>query len=210
MKTIFKTVVLFLFLHLYCQQQADAQEMEEEKVKSGIGISLGALGNYYYGPGDRNLGDFENDRVNWQLNGMFGITLTRDKNGNRTMLAGFGTFGLNNAFTVSRMLEDQNYVTSAIDQRNKNNLYLLEGGFMIAEVLRVSTGVGQQNFDRQDLLGPDGTIMANQSSLKFNSTTVGFNFNLPAIAIVLNCNFMSGKDFERTVITPSAGLMLKL
>ena len=203
-KTLLLTIfALGIFLTVQAQENTTIP-------RSSIGISIGALGNYYYGPGDRNLGDFENNRLNYQLSGMLGITLSRDKNDHRTMLAGFGTFGLNNDKTISNILADQNYTTSATTQSNKNNLYLLEGGLLIAEVFRISTGIGQQNFDEQTLIASDGTIMTDQRSLKFNSTTVGFNFNLASVAITVNCNFASGKDFVRTVIIPSAGIMLRL
>src|SRR5665647_752343 len=78
--------------------------------RSGIVVSLGAAVNYYYGPGDRNFGKFENDRINGQLNGMLGLTIVRDKNDRRTVLGGFGSFGINNAKTMTRIFDDQNYI----------------------------------------------------------------------------------------------------
>lgn len=175
---------------------------------SGITISLGAAANYYYGPGNRNFDKYESDRLNWQANGMLGLTIARDKSGHRTMLAGFGSFGMNNASTVSHILDDQKYVTSAIDQNSNNNVYQIEGGLLIGEVFRISTGLGQQIFNKQILLSDNG-IETEATSLKYNSTTVGFNFNVSAVAIIINCSFEYGRDFTKTVIKPSAGLMLR-
>ncbi|MEO6905391.1 MAG: hypothetical protein ABI148_03460 [Ginsengibacter sp.] len=175
---------------------------------SGITISLGAAANYYYGPGNRNFDKYESDRLNWQANGMLGLTIARDKSDHRTMLAGFGSFGMNNASTVSHILEDQKYVTSAIDQNSNNNVYQIEGGLLIGEVFRISTGLGQQIFNKQILLSDNG-IETEATSLKYNSTTVGFNFNVSAVAIIINCSFEYGRDFTKTVIKPSAGLMLR-
>lgn len=176
--------------------------------KSGIAVSVGAAANYYYGPGDLNFGDFDNDRLNWQANGMLGLTIARDQNDHRTMLAGFGSFGMNNSKTVGHILDDQGFVSTALNQNSTNNFYQLEGGLLIGEVFRISTGVGQQIFNKQTLVSTDG-IKPEITSLKYNSTTVGFNFNVSAVAIVINCNFEYGQDFTKTLVVPSAGLMLR-
>ena len=175
---------------------------------NGFVISLGASANYYYGPGDRNFGKYENDRLNWQVNGMLGLTIARDKNNRRTMLAGFGSFGINNKQTINNIFDDQGYVSLATDQSSSNNVYQLEGGLLISEVFRISTGVGQQIFNKQVLISKDG-IQTQATSLKYNSTTVGFNFNVSAVAIIINCSFDYGQDYNKTVVVPSAGLMLR-
>jgi hypothetical protein len=176
---------------------------------SGIAVSIGAAANYYYGPGDENFGKYDNDRLNWQANGMLGLTIARDRNDHRTMIAGFGSFGLNNAKTIGHILDDQGYATTALNQSSSNNVYQLEGGLLISEVFRISTGVGQQVFNKQNLTSIDNGIKTGATSLKYNSTTVGFNFNVSAVAITINCNFEYGQDFNKTVIVPSAGLMLR-
>ena len=177
--------------------------------RSGIVVSLGAAVNYYYGPGDRNFGKFENDRINGQLNGMLGLTIVRDKNDRRTVLGGFGSFGINNAKTMTRIFDDQNYITLSTDQNSSNNFYQLEGGILISETFRISTGVGRQIFDKQ-VISSSGVVDLEATSLKYNSTTVGFNFNVGAVAFILNCNFNYGLDYNKTVLNPSAGLMLRL
>jgi len=78
---------------------------------------------------------------------------------------------------------------------------------LIGEVFRISTGVGQQVFNKQTIASDNG-IQFQATSLKYNSTTVGFNFNISAVAIILNCSFEYGQDYTKTVIVPSAGLML--
>lgn len=176
---------------------------------NGIAVSLGASANYYYGPGDRNFGEFEDDRLNYQLNGMLGLTIARDNNYRRTMIAGFGSFGINNAKTIGNIFDDQGYITTALNQNSANNFYQLEGGLLVAEVFRISTGVGQQVFNKQAIASTTDGIELQATSLKYNSTTVGFNFNVSAVAIAINCNFEYGQDYTKTVIVPSAGLMLR-
>ena len=173
-----------------------------------LALSLGASVNYYYGQGSRNFDQFENNRVNWQLNGMLGIAVARDKGGHRTMIAGFGNYGFNNKNTLTQLFKDQGYITTALNQGASNNFYQLEGGLVIAEVLRISTGVGQQNFNSQAIASANG-IQINSTYLKYNSSTVGLNLNLGSIAWIINCNFAYGQDYNKTVITPSTGLMLR-
>jgi len=175
---------------------------------SGIAVSLGAAANYYYGPGNQNFDKYQSDRLNWQINGMLGLTIARGQSGRRTMIAGFGSFGMNNDETIQHIFEDQKYITTATDQSSANNVYNIEGGLLIGEVFRVSTGVGQQIFNKQTLVSDNG-VNFQTTSLKYNSTTLGFNFNVAAVSIIINCNFQYGQDYTKTVIVPSAGLMLR-
>ncbi len=188
----------------------NAKDKNDDRSSSGLALAIGGSASYYYGPGSRNFGEFENERVNWQLNGMLGITITRGKSGRRTMLAGFGAYGFNNRNTISQTFADQNYTTLELEQSSSNNFYQYEGGLLIADVLRLSTGMGQQNFDEQTLAKTDlSTVKLNAKYLKYYSSTVGLNLNLGNVTWVINCNFAYGKDYEQTVLTPSTGLMLR-
>jgi len=197
-----KNLILTLLVVLAGALCASAQS------KSGIAVQLGAAANYYYGQGNHNFNSFDNDRVNYQVDGMLGLTILRDKNDRRTMIAGFGTAGLNNRSTIKNIFDDQGYTPILADQSNANIVYKLEGGLLIGELLRISTGVGQQVFDEQTLVSRDG-INLNTTSLQFYSTTVGFNLNVSTVAIVVNVNFNYGKDYNKTVVIPSAGLMFR-
>ncbi len=210
MKNITIVFILLFFSAFSAKAQNNFRNNQNsnDSKNSGIVVSLGAAANYYYGPGNRNFDKYENDRLNWQANGMLGLTIARDKSGHRTMLAGFGSFGMNNSETVSHIFEDQGYTTLATGQNSNNNVYRIEGGLLIGEVFRISTGVGQQIFNKQTIASDNG-IQIKATSLKYNSTTVGFNFNVSAVAIIINCNFEYGQDYTKTVIVPSAGLMLR-
>jgi hypothetical protein len=187
---------------------AMSQNVDNPGGNSALAVELGASVNYYYGQPSRNFDKFENDRVNWQLNGMLGITLARDRQQRRTMIAAFGAFGFNNDVTLTNVLADQKYSTTASGQSSGNNFYQLEGGLIIADVIRISTGAGQQNFTSQNLVSSNGVLL-NATSLKYNSTTVGFQFNLGPVVWTINCNFNYGQDYNKTIINPNTGLMLK-
>lgn len=179
---------------------------EDNSTKSGIGISIGAAADYYYGKSSRNFSKFEDERVNWHLSGVFGLTITRDKAGKRTFLAAFGNYGFNNNHTVKFILEDQDFSTTATSQSKTNNFFTFEGGIIFSEVFRISTGVGQQNFNDQSLTHTGG-MPKTRGSLKYYSTTAGFRLGLGKIVWTIDCNFNYGKDYDNTVITPSTGLM---
>jgi len=195
--------IITCFAFIFIISAANAQDKS-----NAIAVGIGASANYYYGQGNHNFTKFEGSRVNYKLDGMLGLTIARDHNDHRTMIAGFGSFGLNNRRTIERIFEDQGYVTSATDQSASNNFYQLEGGLLIGEMLRISTGVGEQVFDEQSIASEDG-IDLQKTSLKYYSSTVGFNLNLSAVALLINCTFNYGKDYNKTIIIPSAGLMFK-
>lgn len=199
MKNIFTFLALFASISMLHAQ---------DNRSSAIAVSIGPSVNYYYGQGNKNFDKFEDSRLNYKLDAMLGLTIARDRNDHRTMLAGFGSFGLNNRRTIERIFEDQGYITAATDQSSSNNFYQIEGGLLIGELLRLSTGVGEQVFDEQLLASEDG-IDLQKTSLKYYSSTVGFNLNVSAVAIVVNCTFNYGKDYNKTVIIPSAGLMFR-
>src|SRR5579875_167158 len=149
MKKILLSAILLLTVS-FCVSAQDNRANNNHN--SGLALEVGASANYYYGMPSRNFGSFENDRVNWQLNGMLGITVARDKAGHRTMIAAFGGLGFNNEPTMKQIFKDQQYITAALHQATSNNFYQLEGGLVIADVFRISTGVGQQNFNSQPLV----------------------------------------------------------
>lgn len=205
-----KNLVFTVLISALSLSSVKAQDDNSNKSsgKSGLALELGAGANYYQGLPDRNFEKFESSRINWQLNGMLGITLTRDKADRRTLIAAFGAVGLNNRNTITNLLKDQQYLSLATDQAASNNFYQLEGGLVIADLIRISTGVGQQNFNSQVLGSTDG-VQLNATNLKYNSSTIGLKLNLRSIVWVINVNAAYGQDFNKTVLTPNTGLMLR-
>jgi hypothetical protein len=203
-----KRSLLALVTSAFLFMNAEAQDSHAETRNGALALELGASVNYYYGQPSQNIDKFENDRVNWQLNGMLGITIARDRSDRRTMIAAFGAFGFNNDNSIANLLADQQYTSPATSQASINNFYQVEGGIMILDMIRLSTGVGQQNFKSQSLVSSNG-LLTNATYLKYNSSTVGVKLNLGPVAWTLNCNFAYGQDYNKTVITPNTGLMFR-
>ncbi|MEP6844989.1 MAG: hypothetical protein ABI861_03270 [Panacibacter sp.] len=205
-----RKIILFpLFFMIACLSTIHAQTTTSSNNNpDALVVQLGLDATYYYGQPDRNFSKFENERLNWQISGIVGYTLARSKSGKRTMVAAFGNYGFNNNNTVSFLLKDQDYTTAALSQSSANNYYRLEGGLIIAEIIRISTGIGQQNFDNQTLTSSSG-VKPDAKLLKFNSSTVGLQFYFGKIGWLINCQFAYGMDFNNTVITPSSGLTFR-
>lgn len=202
--------IFYAFCLLFCTGALEAQDNNRGGL---LVIGLGGSANYYYGPTGRNFNSFEMERLNGQVDGLAGIRLRRNKSGNGTLLGVFGTYGLINRSTLNQVFRDQNYITSPlVNQSRTNSFYRLEGGVVLGEVLRLSTGVGEQMFDEQTLAsGTNVTdVRTAATSLQYYSSTAGFQFNISNMALVVNVNFAYGKDYSRTVVTPSAGLLFRL
>lgn len=202
----FRLYIFLLVASLIGWTTVYGQQTSLSSRTSGLAVGLGGTVNYYYGQADQNIGAFDQDRINWEINGLAGVTLARNAAGKRTLLALTGTLGFLNAFSMQQLLKDQGYTTSASSQSHINNYYLLEGGIIINEILRISTGVGQQNFSNQTLTDANGSVMQT-SHIQFQVTTIGLQFNIGNAWWMFNCHVMYGKDFSHTIIVPQTGLM---
>ncbi len=209
MKKIFILTVLFSSLFA---TKSIAQDVENKRAdvydKSGLALSIGAAVDYYYGKSSRNFDKFESERVNWQANAMVGLTIARDRGGRRTMLGAFGAYGFNNESTIRKIFADQNYNSLVSNQSDMNNFYQVEGGLLLGEVLRVSTGIGRQSFNEQALAGDD-FFRTNATYLEYYSSTVGLNLNVGKVVWTINCNFAYGKDYNSTVLNPNTGISFR-
>ncbi len=93
-KSIF-FIIISSFSILSVKAQNDFRSDNQDngtKKNSGIVISLGAEANYYYGPGSRNFDKYENDRLNWQIDGMLGLTIARRQKWPQNNACGFWQF----------------------------------------------------------------------------------------------------------------------
>lgn len=201
-----KKKIFYTLCFLFCAGMLQAQDNNRGILSVGLGGSV----NYYYGPSGRNFNSFEMDRVNGQVDGMLALRLRRNDAGRGTLLGVFGTYGLTNRSTLNQLLLDQGYVSSLVTPQSRtNSFYRLEGGVVLGEVLRLSTGVGEQMFDQQSLTsGTD--VRLNATNLRHYSSTAGFMFNISNMSLLINVNFAYGQDYNTTVVTPSAGIMFRL
>ncbi|MDJ1501490.1 hypothetical protein [Xanthocytophaga agilis] len=202
MKTfVFTLYTLILFLGFSTLTMA-------QKEGGGIKVQLGGAVNYYLGPGNQSFDQFEENHLNWQLDGLVGIKLAESKDHKKTYLGVYGSAGSLNRTTITSMIQDQKFTIVNETEQNRYNLhYQWEVGFLIAEVLRVSTGSGTQYFGNQLLANSDGTSLQ-RDHFDYYSSTAGVQLKLGSVAWTINCNLLYGKDLDRTIVRPSTGLAL--
>ncbi|MBD3748492.1 MAG: hypothetical protein IE931_03255 [Sphingobacteriales bacterium] len=174
-------------------------------------IKLGAGATYYYGAYDQSFDNFNNDRLNYQVNLSLGLALS--KSSHPTILGLFGNMGFKNSKTVNFIFQDQDYTLTGANanqmQPNINNSYQIEAGLRLANVLRISTGYGRQYFEERTLINNKDGSVKTLKSLDYYSTTAGLQIGTGVVGFFIDANFNYGLDFNQTTITPSAGLQLQ-
>jgi hypothetical protein len=205
-----KFFLLFLFFFtLFCGPYALAQKKvpvspysssKTSDATRGFTLHLGPSVNYYQGKSSGSFDSFETDRVSWQINGMLGYGFNKNNSAKSNILGVFATGGYTTRGIFDTMLADQGIAVDDLRDSKYYNFYQAEAGMIVAEILRLSTGVGVQQYK---------TLDSNEERLYYLSSTVGFAFKLSgSINWTIDANFLHGRDFNRTVIRASTGLMV--
>ena len=165
----------------------------------GLTFALGPSVTMYYGNSDNDF-SYSPERLGWQLNGNFGmITNTRSEDrGN--MLGIFGSAGSTHPEMIALLGQETQLSELELDMdRSFNEYYSLEVGMVVAEMLRLSGGYGQQFYTLKN---------GNKEFLLYYSGTLGVQFNMGAIKWVIDANLMTGKDLEKNALRFSTGFMV--
>lgn len=195
---------LIIFLIIATIMHTVAQPKPPEKVKlstatRGLTFHLGPSLNYYQGESTNSFDSFETDRISWQINGMLGYGFNKHNASRSNILGIFGTGGYTTQGILNQMLTDQAITVTDLTPSKYYNFYAVEGGMLIAEIFRLSTGVGVQHY----------STSTGDEQLYYMSSTAGFTFALgSSVNWVFDVNFMHGRDFNNTVIRASTGLSL--
>ncbi|MBL7870746.1 MAG: hypothetical protein JNM78_03970 [Cyclobacteriaceae bacterium] len=181
-------------------QPAVSNKAKPSTATRGFTLHLGPSVTYYQGGSTRSFDTFETDRLSWQVNGMLGYGFNKN-NANRSNILGiFGTGGYTTQRVLNQMLTDQSLVVADLATSKYYNFYQVEGGMLIAEILRLSTGVGVQHY---------ATTSTGDEQLYYVSSTAGLSFALgSSVNWVFDVNFIHGRDFNNTVIRASTGLSI--
>lgn len=196
MKIGIKIVLLGWFLFSFASSDAQDQEPLQSQPKSGIVLHLGPSINYFQGEQSGSYTEFDSNRINFQLNAFLGYQSARGSGGNS--IGVFGTPGYTNAFTLDEILSIQNISVNNLERSSYNTFYQIEAGMIIANVLRLSTGIGAQSYS---------TTIADES-LDYLSSTAGFMINFGNVMWSLDGNLNYGWDYTHTIVKFSTGLIL--
>jgi hypothetical protein len=203
--------------------------IEEKKFNRGFRLYLGPKITYYKGTGPTSMTPFDQERVGFQADGQLGYVFNPERNRRGNFLGIFASAGMTNFETLAHMFEDQDFVTYPLDVKSNNLYYQIEAGMYIAEFLRVSAGVGRQQFqvipngttetiNNGNNNGSGGTSSGSNYTIKnpkayytaqYYSGTVGIKIDLGAVDWVVDCQWMFGGNLDNLVARPSTGFLVK-
>lgn len=198
MKIDIRIVLLGWLLFSFAFSNAQEQTPVKPQPQNGIILHLGPSVNYFQGPQSGSYEEFENKRLNFQINAFLGYQSARGNGGNSIGI--FGTTGYTNAFTLDEILAIQNINVINLESSSYNTFYQIEGGMIISNVLRLSTGVGSQNY----------STLISDEKIDYFSTTAGLLINFGNVMWSLDANYNYGWDYDHTVMKFSTGLILVL
>ena len=198
MKIDIKILLLGWFLFSFTVSNAQDKEQGKPQIQSGITLHFGPSVNYFQGQQSGTYEEFENKRINFQINTFIGYQSARGNGGNS--IGVFGTTGYTNAFTLDEILSIQDINVINLESSSYNTFYQIEAGMIVSNVLRLSTGFGSQNYS---------TTIAHEK-IDYFSTTVGLLINFGNVMWSLDANYNYGWDYSHTIVKFSTGLILVL
>lgn len=173
------------------------QQQPQPSDQSGIAILLGPSVYHYQGDPNAAIEEISNDRIGYQLNGFIGYKSPKSRGGNT--LGIFATAGYTTEAVFNMMKQFQGLSTDDLDINKYFTFYQLEAGFIVRNTLRFSTGVGKQNF----------TTVNGDDEYRYLSSTVGLMIGLGAVVWNIDANFNYGRDWPKTAMKLSTGLLVK-
>lgn len=164
--------------------------------------------SYEYHPVNGNPFD-----ISWQVNGQLGLISKRGEKNRRNMFGLFASGGTTKPGALKLMQKVGDPIQSAYLAENKfNEFFTAEAGMVISGCLRFSGGVGRQyyTFTIKEL-DQNGINLSKKmrGQIDYFSGTLGLVINLDAVNWVVDANFMTGRDLNKSELRFSTGFMLK-
>jgi hypothetical protein len=168
-----------------------------------LSLLLSGGGNYLYGADIADKSTFEADYLSWQAELMLGVTYGGGKIGKGSTFGAFLRGGNTTRQGVERFLQETDIVGGVFERAEQNIFANLEAGAILFELIRVSTGLGFQEYKNLD---------ESLQRINYYSTTAGLHLGSKNVKLIIELNFMYGRDLgnSNTMIRPMAGLGIKL
>jgi len=199
-----KTLLIFLFLFLLTRVC-----LAQDK---GLIFLFGPSVNLYYGDTEEDF-SYSSDLLSWQVNGQLGLISKRGEKNRRNMFGLFASGGTTKPGALKLMQKDGDPSQSSYIVENKfNEFFTVEAGMVISGCLRFSGGVGRQYYTftvKEVDQGGLNISRKKRGELDYFSGTLGLIFNLDAVNWVVDANFMTGRDLNKSELRFSTGFMLK-
>lgn len=172
-------------------------QKQEQPEQSGAVFLLGPSVYFYQGDPNSAIDEISNDRIGYQLNGFIGYKSPKSRGGNT--LGIFGTYGYTTENVFNQIKAYQGLTTDDLVINKYFTFYQVEAGFIVGNTLRFSTGAGKQNF----------TTVNGDDEYRYLTSTVGLMIGLGPVIWNIDANFNYGRDWPRTAMKLSTGLLVK-
>lgn len=173
------------------------QHQQAQSDPSGVMLLLGPSVYYYQGDPNSAIDEISNNRIGYQLNGFIGYKSPKSRGGNSIGI--FGTYGYTNESVFNLIKDYQGLTTDDLVINKYFTFYQVEAGFIIGNTLRFSTGAGKQNF----------STINGDDEYRYLTSTVGLMIGLGSVVWNIDANFNYGRDWPRTAMKLSTGLLVK-
>ncbi|MCX7638094.1 MAG: hypothetical protein N2044_09655 [Cyclobacteriaceae bacterium] len=200
MKKLFFSYIVFALAGVVvsaAQSRTQPTKPAQQPDPSGLTLLLGPATYYYQGNPNTAIDRFSRDRISYQLNGFIGYTSPKHRGGNSIGI--FGTAGYTTESQFNIIKDYQGLTTDDLIINKYFTFYQVEAGFIIGNALRFSTGAGKQNF----------TTINGENEYRYLSTTAGLMIGLGPVYWNIDANFNYGRDWPRTAMKLSTGLLVK-
>ena len=159
---------------------------------------MGGL-NYLYGSDGTDDLSLNSDYLSWQGEAMIGYAYKNSSGGEG---ASFGLFIRGGALSglALEKLMIHGEINESFLPEDENIFYQIEGGIIIAGFLRISSGLGFQEYQ---------SASDNLNRIAYYSTTPGILIGSNTFKLSIDVNLMYGRDLQQTVYKPGIGLAIK-
>lgn len=181
-----------------CPETKERILVQDQGSSGKISLMIAGGINYMHGAINDDPG-LDSDLANWQGEVMLGYSYVTSKGGGST-LGVFGRVGNTSSDGLDKLNSDA-LINESLVADEQNLYYNIEGGVIIAEVLRISTGMGFQEYQSQT---------SDMNRAAYYSTTAGLHIGSKNFKLMIDANFMYGRDLQETIIRPNIGLGIRL
>ncbi len=182
-------------------QQATLVRRGDIRGKKGAVIRLGGGISYLYGADKDANSTISSSFTNWYVEGMLGYTINSDQQGLGTLVGGFVNAGNFTQESLEKVINDGEAGLTIDTQDRDHRYYQGEVGFIFFETIRLSTGAGIQEY-------VDNT--GENQQFNYYSTTAGLHFGARYFKVVVDVNFMYGRQLKERIYRPMVGIMFQL
>jgi hypothetical protein len=184
----------------YCDCEEESKKVKTiELVDNGkVSFMLSGGLNYLYGTEDTNNESFNRDYASWFGEAMLGYRYFGKNGKGGTTIALFGSFGNTSNSATERLLLAK--TDNQIIEDNRDNFYYnIEGGVVLLQALRLSTGFGTQRYYLSD-----GT----EERTSYLSSTFALHIGPENFKVIPSLNILYGSNFNETIYRPQLQLGL--